>query len=123
MNDQTKSNNNTIHYIELPLVDVEATKKFYGDVFGWRFTQWGDDYISFEGAGIDGGFNREEGVYPAAPGALIILYADDLEAKYKEIVKAGGKIVKEIFSFPGGRRFHFMDPNENQLAVWTITPT
>jgi hypothetical protein len=35
------------------------------------------------------------------------------------VVKAGGEISKPIFDFPGGKRFHFCDPNWNELAVWS----
>lgn len=110
---------NSISYIELPLVDPDATQKFYSSVFGWTFTKWGDDYLSFAGAVVDGGFNREKGIDPGKAGALVILYSDNLEKKVDEIKKAGGEILKDIFSFPGGRRFHFADPNGNELAIWT----
>lgn len=114
--------NNSINYIELPMTDNNATKKFYGDVFGWTFTDWGPDYISFEGANIDGGFESatvDGAVQPRAPGVLVVLYAENLEDKFAAVKTAGGIIAKEIFSFPGGRRFHFKDPNGNELAVWT----
>jgi len=115
---------NTINYIELPLVDVAATKAFYGTVFGWTFTDWGPDYISFCGAGIDGGFNAATS--PAADttdqapsGVLVVLYATDLEQTLAAVSRAGATIVTPIYEFPGGRRFHFSDPNANQLAVWS----
>jgi len=111
--------NNCINYIEFPLVDNQKTKRFYSQVFGWTFTDWGLDYISFTGAGIDGGFDGTGETQPQSPGALIVLYADDLELKADDVKKAGGKICKPIFSFPGGRRFHFIDPNGNELAIWS----
>lgn len=111
--------NNTINYIELPLADAAATKAFYGGVFGWDFTDWDPDYISFAGAGIDGGFNGLDDVKPAAPGVLVVLYADDLEQTVAAVEAAGGAILKPIYSFPGGRRFHFRDPNGNELAAWS----
>ena len=111
--------NHHINYVEFPLVDNEKTIAFYGEAFGWVFQAWGNDYLSFTGAGLEGGFNRQEGVNPARPGSLVILYAENLEATQQQIEQAGGTIVQPIFSFPGGRRFHFNDPNGNELAVWS----
>jgi len=110
---------NSINYIEFPLTNVAATKAFYGKVFGWTFTDWGPDYISFEGAQVAGGFNGVEDVEPQTPGVLVVLYAKDLDAKFAEVKAAGGEIVREIFEFPGGKRFHFRDPNGNDLAIWS----
>jgi predicted enzyme related to lactoylglutathione lyase len=107
----------SINYIELPLEDVEATKAFYGKVFGWTFHDYGPDYQSFSGAAVDGGFNREAAAAPG--GVLVILYSNDLEATFKAVREAGAKILKEPYNFPGGRRFHFIDPNGAELAVWT----
>lgn len=116
-----ESKDKTINYIEFPLVDADATKTFYGSVFGWEFQDWGPTYISFSGAGIDGGFNAESGVPVTEPGVLVILYGDDLEATLSRIKSAGAQITKPIYSFPGGRRFHFHDPNGIELAVWSET--
>ncbi len=110
---------NSINYIELPLVKNAETKAFYSQVFGWEFTDWGPTYISFSGAGVDGGFNGESDVEVSAPGVLVVLYADDLTKKSEEVADAGGKITRPIYAFPGGKRFHFLDPNGNELAVWS----
>ena len=110
---------NTIDYIEFPLIKNAETKKFYTDVFGWQFTDYGPDYIGFSGAGINGGFNGTENTPANAPGTLAVLYAENLEGTEEKVRKASGKIVKPVFSFPGGRRFHFQDPNGNELAVWS----
>jgi predicted enzyme related to lactoylglutathione lyase len=111
--------NHSINYVEFPLADPAATKTFYTTAFGWAFTDWGPDYISFAGAGVEGGFNRESGVLPGAPGVLVILYANDLALTEQRIVEAGGTISTPAYVFPGGRRFHFKDPNGNELAVWS----
>jgi predicted enzyme related to lactoylglutathione lyase len=103
-----------IDYIELPTADVPTVKAFYGAAFGWRFVDYAPDYASFEGAGVDGGFNGAD----TLPAPLVILYANDLEAMQAKVEAAGGKIVQPIFSFPGGRRFHFADPAGNVLGVW-----
>ncbi len=110
---------NSINYIELPMKKSAETKKFYQQVFGWEFTDWGPDYISFSGANIDGGFNGLGEAKITSPGVLVVLYASDLDAKLEEVTHAGGKIVKPIYEFPGGKRFHFNDPNGNELAVWS----
>lgn len=108
-----------IDYIELPTTDIAATKRFYVDVFGWKFTDYGPDYTSFEDGRLAGGFTRDGKV--AKGGALVVIYADNLEAVEAKVRQAGGTIVKPIFGFPGGRRFHFTDPSGNELAVWTET--
>ena len=111
--------NNSINYIEFPLVKNPETKRFYSQVFGWEFTDWGPNYLSFAGAGIDGGFNGVDKAQILAPGVLVVLYANDLPQKLEDVTAAGGKITKPIYEFPGGKRFHFLDPNGNELAVWS----
>lgn len=109
---------NTIDYIEFPLSDVDATKRFYAAVFGWTFQDWGPDYLGFSGAGIDGGFNRELKPANEGSGAMVVLYSDALEARIDAIESAGGRISRPIYGFPGGERFHFIDPNGNEVLVW-----
>ena len=112
--------NNKINYIEIPAKNIEATKTFFSDVFGWSFVDYGPDYSSFAAQGVDGGFFKSDLVVSTSNGSpLIVLYSDLLETTQANIEKAGGKIVKPIFSFPGGRRFHFSDPNGNEFAVWS----
>lgn len=109
--------NNHIDYVEFAAEDLEVFKKFYGEAFGWEFQDWGPEYISFSGAGIDGGVNG--GKAPVVGSTTIILYADDLQKSEAAVVKAGGEIT-ERHEFPGGKRFHFRDPTGNELAVWKI---
>ena len=97
--------------------ELTATKAFYGAAFGWGFTDYGPEYASFDQAGLDGGFYADPAEAVAKP--LVILYAADLEAMEAKVRAAGGTIVRPIFSFPGGRRFHFTDPSGNELAVWS----
>ena len=106
-----------IDYVEFATTDITETKRFYSDVFGWVFTDYGPDYTSFSDGRLNGGFTRADDVAPGGP--LIVLYATDLEAIEGSIKKHGGSITKETFEFPGGRRFHFSDPSGNELAVWT----
>jgi hypothetical protein len=105
-----------IDYIEVPASDIEKTKTFYHSVFGWEFTDYGPDYTSFHDGRMAGGFSKD---LPAGKGVLLVLYSSDLDAIQQKILAAGGRIVKDTFSFPGGRRFHFSDPNGNELAVWS----
>ena len=112
--------NMKMDYIEFPATDIEATKRFYNEVFGWQFQDYGPDYTSFNDGRLAGGFAK--GSPTRGAGALVVLYAAQLEAMEKKVRDAGGKITKPIFSFPGGRRFHFADPSGNELAVWSEDP-
>tara|TARA_B110001454_G_C12335726_1_gene273811 strand:- start:64 stop:504 length:441 start_codon:yes stop_codon:yes gene_type:complete len=112
--------NNKINYIEIPAKNIEATKTFFSEVFGWSFVDYGPDYCSFAAQGVDGGFFKSDLVVSTKNGSpLIVLYSNSLETTQDKIEKADGKIIKPIFSFPGGRRFHFSDPNGNEFAVWS----
>ena len=121
MSEPQTSNSNRIDYVEFPATDISRTKQFYSRVFGWKFEDYGPDYASFADGRIAGGFDKSAPP-PNGAGPLIVIYASDLEAAESAVRNAGGDIVKPIFSFPGGRRFHFIDPNGNQLAVWSEDP-
>ncbi len=109
-----------INYVEFPAKDIEAAKAFFTTVFGWSFVDYGPDYAAFSNEGIDGGFFKSDFTVSTENGsALIIFYSEELEKTQSKIENAGGKIIKPIFSFPGGRRFHFGDPNGNEYAVWS----
>ena len=110
-----------IGYIEMPGGNLPATKAFYSQAFGWAFTDYGPDYAAFDAAsgGLDGGFDRSPNEAVKQP--LPVLFANDLEAMLTGVIAAGGEIIRPIFSFPGGRRFHFRDPSGNELAVFTQT--
>ncbi|MET0272500.1 MAG: VOC family protein [Phenylobacterium sp.] len=105
-----------IDYLELPGGDLAATKRFYADAFGWAFTDYGPDYAAFA-EGLDGGFNADPADQAKLP--LPVLYAHDIEAMEAKVRAAGAAITRPIFTFPGGRRFHFRDPSGNELAVWS----
>lgn len=107
-----------IDYVELNVGDIARSKNFYGDAFGWTFTDYGPDYCEFNDGRLKGGLTTT-GPVQASGGPLVILYADNLEDTVTRVQKAGGEIVKPIFSFPGGRRFHFSDPDGYELAVWS----
>ena len=109
-----------ISYVEFPAKDIPATKAFFQTVFGWDFKDYGPDYISFSNQGVDGGFYKSDLKSSRDQGAaLVVLYSRDLEATEEKVEQAGGVISTPIFSFPGGRRFHFLEPSGNELAVWS----
>ena len=105
-----------VQYIEFLSRDIARAKTFYTNSFGWKFTDYGPDYTAFEGDFVDGGFTT--GV-PVRGTVLVILYSNDIEATKNKVIKAGGIIVKDIFNFPGGKRFHFTDNDGYELAVWS----
>jgi predicted enzyme related to lactoylglutathione lyase len=110
-------NEGRIDYIEFHAGDLPAVKKFYSSAFGWKFTDYGPGYCAFEDGRLTGGFTTAPGPRSGSP--LVILYSEKLEAIKEKVIAAGGKISKDIFSFPGGRRFHFVGACGNELAVWS----
>jgi predicted enzyme related to lactoylglutathione lyase len=107
----------SIDYIEIKVPDIDRAKRFFAEAFGWEFHDYGPDY-----AGIKGGDGEVGGLAKGSPtpsgGPLVVLFSDDLEKTMAAVKAAGGKIVRETFSFPGGRRFHFADPSGNEMGVW-----
>ena len=109
-----------IDYVELPSVTAhELTRGFYARAFGWEFTDYGPNYAATTNGTVDVGLNGQQGDALAAP--LPVIRVDDLEAAFDAVANAGGVIARPIFSFPGGRRFHFIDPAGSELAVWSET--
>jgi predicted enzyme related to lactoylglutathione lyase len=113
-----------IDYVEFSVGDIARSRDFYGKAFGWSFKDYGPSYCEFSDGRLTGGFALGGKGNPGGPvrsggGPLVILFASDLGETQSRIEKAGGKIVKPIFSFPGGRRLHFADPDGYELAVWS----
>ncbi|MGI6851450.1 VOC family protein [Mesorhizobium sp. 1B3] len=106
-----------LDYLEMPATGstLDSTKAFYSAAFGWSFTDYGPTYSAFD-EGLEGGFDANAAEAPAKP--LPVIYSERLEETLATVENAGGTIVRPIFSFPGGRRFHFLDPAGNELAVW-----
>jgi len=109
----------TFNYIELPATDLVAMKAFYGAAFDWTFQDWGETYVAIYGSGVEGGFDAASDRKPSVNGALVILFSSNLEQSVEAVRAAGARISVETFDFPGGRRFHFIDPSGNELAIWT----
>tara|TARA_R110002111_G_scaffold182052_1_gene247569 strand:+ start:251 stop:604 length:354 start_codon:yes stop_codon:yes gene_type:complete len=111
---------NTIDYIEIPASDPALVRDFFEKLFCWTFEDYGPDYCSFNDGRMAGGFYRADSHAAVAAGSvLVVFYNDDLEAAVQRVTVAGGRISKEIFTFPGGRRFHFQDPCGNEYAIWS----
>jgi len=109
--------NNHINYIEMYSNNLAHTRVFYNFCFGWEFTDYGSNYVAFSHSGLDGGFEYSDA--QITNGALVVLYHDNLVTAMTKIKEAGGVITKDIFMFPGGSRFHFLDTTGNELAVWS----
>jgi len=110
-----------LNYVEFPANNIPATKLFFENAFGWVFQDFGPEYSAFTDQGIDGGFYKSELMSNTANGAaLLVLKSNDLEHTQSVVESAGGIISKAIFSFPGGRRFHFIEPSGNEFAVWSL---
>ena len=113
---------NRIDYIEIPATDLEKVKRFFGSLMGWEFQDWGPDYISFNDGRLDGGFRRADEAAPAT-GVLVVFFSTDLERDRDRAIELGASISQDIFDFPGGRRFHFVDPTGNEYAIWAEAET
>ena len=114
------SSENQINYVEFQSKDIAKTKTFFSAVFGWSFTDWGEEYASFNDGKIDGGIYRSDNAASVENGSvLIIFYGEHLEDLREKVQVNGAEISRDIFSFPGGRRFHFIEPGGNELAIWS----
>lgn len=104
-----------IDYIEFAATQLEESQAFFAKAFGWSFIDYGPDYRDIQNAGTGGGVERAD----AARAPLVVLKSDDLDAAYAQVKAAGAVITKEIFEFPGGRRFEFTEPSGTEMAVWS----
>ena len=105
-----------LNYVELPVSEVAVTRAFYEQAFGWSLTEFAPTYAATTSGDVDIGLDGDSAQQPKAP--LPVIEVADLEAGLAAVQGAGGTIVRPIFAFPGGRRFHFTDPAGNELAVW-----
>ena len=106
-----------VTYVEFNVADLARAKAFYHAAFGWTFTDYGPDYASFTADGIGGGFARSDAA--AHGGPLLVFHAADLAAAEARVRAAGGIIIRPAFAYPGGRRFHFRDPDGYEVAIWS----
>jgi predicted enzyme related to lactoylglutathione lyase len=106
--------------VEIPAADIDKMRAFFEQLFGWEFQEWGPDYYSFNDGRLDGGLRRTDAPAPAG-GVLLVFYSQDLDRDYKRVKELGATISQEIFEFPGGRRFHFVEPAGTEFAIWAST--
>lgn len=107
-----------IDLIEFPVqsaAQLAQTRDFFSQVFGWQYKDWGDTYSDTTESGTSSGVNGDG----TSTMPLTVIYSDDLEKTKELVVQNGGKIIVDTYDFPGGRRFHFTEPNGNELAVWS----
>ncbi len=110
-----------IDYVEIPVTDLPRVRACFSELFGWTFREWGDEYMSFHDGRLNGGFRHAE-TPASSDGVLLVFYSKNLERDLDRVQALGATISEEIFSFPGGRRFHFIDPVGNQYAIWSDGP-
>lgn len=109
-----------LNYVELPARDIPATKAFFSSSFGWTLEDYGPEYTAFSSQGLDGGFFKSDQASLTTNGAaLLVFYSNSIEQTLSKVKQSGGEIIKPIFAFPGGRRFHFIEPSGNEFAVWS----
>lgn len=109
---------NRIDYVEIPVTDLKKARDFFAALFGWSFQEWGDDYMSFNDGRLEGGFRRATEPAPSS-GVLVVFFSEDLERDLERVQELGATISVPVFSFPGGRRFQFVDPVGNEYAIWS----
>jgi uncharacterized protein len=108
-------------YVEFQAKDLERTKEFFTEAFGWKFTDYGPDYAAFGNDEFGGGVTRSDKRGRIKEGSpAVVIYTREIEAVRERVISAGGKITDDIFAYPGGRRFHFLEPSGNELGVATI---
>ena len=107
-----------IDYVEIPVTDLNKARDFFAALFGWTFQSFGDDYMSFNDGRMDGGFRRSSESAPAT-GVLVVFFSTDIERDFDRVQQLGATISEPVFSFPGGRRFHFVDPTGTEFAIWS----
>ena len=107
-----------IDYVEIPVMDPIKARDFFAALFGWSFQEWGPDYISFNDGRLEGGFRRSD-TPTAADGVLVVFYSENLERDRDRVMELGATISRDIFPFPGGRRFQFVGPVGTEYAIWS----
>jgi predicted enzyme related to lactoylglutathione lyase len=103
-----------LNYVELPVGEIGKAKAFYETAFGWSLTDFGPTYAATLTGDTDVGLQADASEATKAP--LPVIDVEDLEEALSAVGRAGGSITRPIFSFPGGRRFQFLDPAGNELA-------
>ena len=105
-----------LNYLELPVTDTARAKAFYSAAFGWSFNDFGPTYAATTSGDTDVGFDADS----ERKAALPVIEVEDVDAAMAAVEAAGGRVTVPIFAFPGGRRFHFVDPDGHELGVWQV---
>ncbi|MFA0085578.1 glyoxalase [Vibrio sp. 10N.286.49.C2] len=114
------SKHEKLDYVEFAACDLSASKSFFTAVFGWEFQDYGDEYSAFSSQGLNGGFYQADlSSVSAQGGALLVFYSSNIQETYQKVIAHNGKVIREVFDFPGGCRFHFLEPSGNEFAVWS----
>lgn len=109
-----------LNYVEFPAKNIQATKQFFSAVFNWSFVDYGPEYSAFSGEGLDGGFFLSDLSSTTGSGsALLVFYSANIKTTLAKVEQNGGVVNRPIFEFPGGCRFHFIEPSGNEFAVWS----
>lgn len=114
------NNHEKLNYVEFPACDLNASKQFFNAVFDWEFIDYGPGYTAFSGQGLDGGFfQSDQASHTDSGAALLVFYSNNIGQTLAKVHEHGGQINRQIFEFPGGCRFHFVEPSGNEFAVWS----
>jgi predicted enzyme related to lactoylglutathione lyase len=108
------------NFIELPTRDIAASQAFFEKIFGMEMTAFGPTYACTMTGDVDLGLQADQKEATKAP--LAVIEVKNLEATLAAVTAAGATVSKAVFSFPGGRRFHFLDPSGNELAAMQADP-
>lgn len=109
---------NRLCFVELPVDTTELAKAFYAKAFGFLMTDFGPTYSCTMTGDVDLGLQADANEASRAP--LPVIQVDSLADTEALVRQSGGLITKEVFEFPGGRRFHFRDPGGNELAAMQV---
>ncbi|TDC88455.1 VOC family protein [Actinomadura sp. 7K507] len=111
---------NTVAWFQVGTDAPEEARRFYGDLFGWRFDPDGDGYdlVSYPGSDVPAGGVSHE---PDASGnhAMFMVLVGDVDAVCAETEKRGGKVALPTVTTGDGLKFAYLDdPAGNRFGVF-----
>jgi len=117
----------TIVHFEVPADDVERSRKFYSDLFGWKMERWpgmesGMEYwiintTDNEGSkAIGGGMMKRQNPQQGITNFIDVTSVDEYSAKVQSL---GGKIVAPKQAVPTMGFFAVcLDTENNTFGIW-----
>jgi predicted enzyme related to lactoylglutathione lyase len=104
--------------------DMERARKFYANVFGWRFQAWGPPGFYMIEAGdslrvpMRGSLQQRRELVPGVrmTGFECTISVADIDATAKAVAAGGGKIVMPVCTLTGIGRLLFFEDTEGNLA-------